>query len=400
MSMMRRAAATRAGLAALGILCPWLVLPAAAQPAPAPIDVELFALKEIDRSKGCSVGLWQADRDPDRNEYAYAFIEPLYGRNNARLTARIRIAGQDILLRRVATGGKNNGYNLFEHQLYRMPGEDEYVVLDLKLGELEGEAVAVESGTMSIIMKGRPVFRMSVKGGAGCTTEPVPLPAAPRVAAPAAPATPAPAQARQATAPPVAAPAAPPTNAAPTNAPPTNAPSSPAAPPVAAAGDHVGPFVRRVINKQLVARELKQSARRRFGCEDRLMDGEVIGFDLSEESAIWEIPCQSFAFQASSVFALVYTPAPGKEHKFLTFEGPRGRKRTNEPSILLNATWDVRARTVQGVSLGRASGDCGVLERYRVTAEGGFRLVEYREKVECDGKEMDPEQFPLVFRAR
>lgn len=369
-------------LCALGSSLSVIAMPAQAQTppvAPQPIDVKLFAKKDVDRSKGCSVGIWQDGRDPEADEFAYAFIEPLYGRNNVRQTARIRIAGQDVVLRRVATGGKNNGFNLFEYQLYKMPGEDEFVVMELKLGELEGESVSIDGGTMSIIMKGRPVFRMSVQGGAGCWGPPVPVPPPARAGAtPAAPAV-APAPARQA-----AAPARP----------------APAPAPVVAVDDHTGLFQRGKVDKSLVARELKQAAKKQFGCEDRMMNGDVIGFNMSEESAIWEIPCQSFAYQASSVFALVYTPAPGKEHRFLTFEGPKGHKRTNEPGVLLNATWDVRARTVQSISLGRSMGDCGVLERYRVTAEGGFRLLEYREKVECDGKVVKPEEFPLVFRAR
>jgi hypothetical protein len=35
-----------------------------------------------------------------------------------------------------------------------------------------------------------------------------------------------------------------------------------------------------------------------------------------------------------------------------------------------------------------------------VTIEGQFELLEYREKPQCDGPPMKPEQFPLVFRAK
>jgi hypothetical protein len=338
--------------------------PAVTPPANAPIDLKLFEKSEVDRSKGCSLGLWQASRDPDKDNFAYAFLENMVGQNHVRQPARIKIGSSVVNLTRVATGGRNNGYALYEFQLYKMPGEDQFVVLELKLGELEGEAVEVTSGTMSIIMNGKPVFRSSVKGGAGCVGPPVAATAAPRPAA-------APVQAAR--------------------------PAQPAEPAVAF---HTGPFERRPIDRQLVARELKASARKQFGCEDRLMNANVIGFDMSEESAIWEIPCQSFAYQASSVFAKVYTPAPGKEHEFLSFQGPRGRKRPTEPGVLLNATWNVRARTVTSISLGRAAGDCGVLERHRVTEEGTFRLIEYREKTECDGKVVKPENFPLVYQYR
>jgi len=345
-------------------------VPATPAPAAAPIDLKLFEKTEVDRSKGCSLGLWQANRDPDKDNFAYVFLENMVGQNHVRQPARIKIGYAVVNLTRVSTGGRNNGYALYEFQLYKMPGEDQFVVLELKLGELEGEAVEVTGGTMSIIMNGKPVFRSSVKGGAGCMGPPVAASAAPRPVPSPAPA-PAPAQAAR--------------------------PAQPAEPAVAF---HAGPFERRPIDRQLVARELKASARKQFGCEDRLMNANVIGFDMSEESAIWEIPCQSFAYQASSVFAKVYTPAPGKEHEFLSFQGPRGRKRPTEPGVLLNATWNVRARTVTSISLGRAAGDCGVLERHRVTEEGTFRLIEYREKTECDGKVVKPENFPLVYQYR
>jgi hypothetical protein len=351
-----------------------------AAPASTPIDLKLFEKSEVDRSKGCSLGLWQANRDPDKDNFAYVFLENMVGQNHVRQPARIKIGSTIVNLTRVATGGRNNGYALYEFQLYKMPGEDQFVVLELKLGPLEGEAVEVESGTMSIIMNGKPVFRSSVKGGAGCMGPPVAASAAPRAAAPVA-AAPRPAA--------VPAPAPAPVQAA--------RPAQPAEPAVAF---HTGPFERRPVDRQLVARELKASARKQFGCEDRLMNANVIGFDMSEESAIWEIPCQSFAYQASSVFAKVYTPAPGKEHEFLSFQGPRGRKRPTEPGVLLNATWNVRTRTVTSISLGRAAGDCGVLERHRVTEEGTFRLIEYREKAECDGKVVKPEDFPLVYQLR
>jgi hypothetical protein len=154
--------------------------PAAPAPAVAPIDLKLFEKSEVDRSKGCSLGLWQANRDPDKDNFAYVFLENMVGQNHVRQPARIKIGSSVVNLTRVATGGRNNGYALYEFQLYKMPGEDQFVVFELKLGELEGEAVEVTGGTMSIIMNGKPVFRSSVKGGAGCMGPPVAASAAPR----------------------------------------------------------------------------------------------------------------------------------------------------------------------------------------------------------------------------
>ncbi|HVZ52296.1 MAG TPA: hypothetical protein VG986_10035 [Pseudolabrys sp.] len=131
------------------------------------IDLRLFGKAEIDLTKGCSVALWQANRDPDRDKFAYVFVEAL-DRNQARQPARIKI-GKDVLrLKRVATGGKEGGYKLFEYQLYRMEAEHSFVVLELKLGDIEGEAVEIEGGSLSILQPGKLPMRVSVKGGAGC----------------------------------------------------------------------------------------------------------------------------------------------------------------------------------------------------------------------------------------
>lgn len=356
------------GVAAAALLASGLSLAAQTPPAKpgAPeIDLKLFekSEKEVDRSKGCTVALWQANRDPEKDQYAFLFIEQLRGRDHAREPARIRIGAGIVPLTRIATGGKTNGYGLYEYQLYKTPEGDGYVVLDLKLGELEGEAVDIESGKMMVAMLGKETFRASVKGGAGCMGSPLPLANAPASAQKAAVATK------------VAAPAA-------------KLPPGPAM------------FDRYKVQPALFSPGFRREVQKKFKCDPDFMKTGVTGYALSEESAIWEIPCDRFAYQTTSVFALVYVPAPEKEHTFIATPAPPGRKRTNDNGVLMSPTWDIKTRVVTSVSLGRNSGDCGVLERYRVTPEGKFALVEYREKAACDGVQMKPEQFPLVFPKR
>lgn len=138
--------------------------------SPVAIDLELFGKSEVDRSAGCSVALWQDDRNPQTDKYAYLFIETLTGKNHAREPARINIGGAAVNMTRVATGGKAGGYGLFEYQLYQLPAANEFVVLHLSLAEEKGQSVDIVSGAMSVIMKGKPVFRALVKGNAGCVT--------------------------------------------------------------------------------------------------------------------------------------------------------------------------------------------------------------------------------------
>ncbi len=330
--------------------------PAPAKPDETKLDLKLFDKAEVDRSKGCSVALWQSNRDPDNDRYAFIFSEALTGQNHVRQPARIKVGEKVLPMTRVAIGGKVGGYGLYPYQLYRLGEGDGFAVLDLKLGEIEGEAVEIESGTLTVSMAGKQQARVTVKGGAGCMT-----------AAVAAPPTPAP-QAAAAAAPPSSVPA--------------------------------GLFSRYTVRPNQIPRTLPATLKSRFGCDPEILKTGVTGFQMSEESAIWELPCQRFNIQANAVYALVYLPEPSQNLRFLSFKAPPGKKRTSAPGELMSPEWDVKTRTVTGTALGRSEGDCGVYERHRVGPDGEFVLVEYREKVACDGKASKPEQFPLVYRAR
>lgn len=329
--------------------------PAPAKPDETKLDLKLFDKAEVDRSKGCSVALWQANRDPDKDRYAFILSEALTGQNHARQPARIKVGERILPMTRVAVGGKVGGYGLYPYQLYKLGEGDGFAVLDLKLGEIEGEAVEIESGTLTVSMAGKQQARVPVKGGAGCMTAPV---AAPPAAPP------------------------PPPSA-------TAAPSNPG-----------GIFSRYTVRPAQIPRTLPATLKSRFGCEPEMLKTSVTGFQMSEESAIWELPCQRFNIQANAVYALVYLPEPSQNLRFLSFKAPPGKKRTSAPAELMSPEWDVKTRTVTGTALGRSDGDCGVYERHRVGPDGEFVLVEYREKVACDGKASKPEQFPLVYRGR
>jgi hypothetical protein len=344
-----------------------LASPALGQTAAQPdVDMKLFEKTEVDRSRGCSVVLWQANRDPENDKFAYIFQEALAPRTHARQPARIKIGSQVVMMTRVATGGKTNGYALHEYQLYKLPGPDEFVILQLKLGELEGETIDIDDGTMSIVMKGRQVFRASVKGNAGCNT---PAAAPAPVAAARAPVAP------------------PPAVKAPAPEPVTN-------------NTMDGMFERYSVRAADVPRVMTQALAKQFGCEADTMRRPVTGFQLSEESAIWQISCANYGDRISAVFALVYVPAPAKDYKFLPFKWRQGDSRSLGDFVMMSPQWDMKSRTVTSIHTEGSGKDCGSRERHRVTAEGGFQLVELRLRETCDGKSIGAENFPVVFRAR
>ena len=338
---------------------------------PKDIDLELFEKSEVDRSKGCTVVLWQHNRDPETDKYAYLFAETLVGQNFNRQPARIKIGGDVKTLKRVAKGGKTTGYDLYEFQLYQLPAANEFVVLELKLAEVEGESVDVEAGKMTVIMDGKPPFRASVKGNAGSMT-----PAAP--------------DSGRKSGPPRRSEAAPLTG---------KVASVPATSPQSA---KVGPgmFERYPVRRAQVPAKLVDVAKKQFGCEPATLQKGVTAFQLSEEAAIWQLPCGDYGAKFSVVYALVYIPDPSADYKFLPLTLPKGVRRGLGDHALMDPKWDMKTRTVTGIHTEGNGSDCGQYERYQVTDEGEFRLVEFREKVKCDGRSLSLQDFPLIYKAK
>lgn len=322
---------------------------ALAQTAPVTpkIDLKLFETAEVDRSKGCTFVLWQDNRSPDKDRYAYAFAETL-GRNHVREASRVKVGSEVLTFRRVAVGGaKEFGYKTFPYQLYKMDKEDSFLILDLKLEDEPGEVVDVTGGTLTIVRPKLPPFALSVKGNAGCNT-------------------------------PAAA-------------------GKSVAPAKSNAADVPGMFEKYAVRPATVPAAVKRAAKQKFQCADKAMAGPVNGYQMSEESALWEIPCELNGGQMAHIYAHVYIPDPASQYTFRTFEAPKGKSRIGTPDTLAGPVWDLKTRTVTSVTL-EGVGDCGIYERHRVTSEGAFTLVEFREKTKCDGKKMPPKDFPLVFR--
>ncbi len=356
-------------LSACGLLA--CTSPASAETPSKDIDLELFEKSEIDRTKGCSVVLWQHDRDTETDKYAYLFAETLVGQTFTRQPARIKVGGVVKTLKRIAKGGKTTGYDLYEFQLYQLPTANEFVVLELKLAEEEGESIDVLAGKMTVVMDAKPPFRVSVKGNAGCMTP----------AASDSGRKPSPPRRSEAT-------------------PPVEKIASPSAAGLQSADVGPGMFERYPVRPADVPARMTAAAKAKFGCEPALVQKGVTAFQLSEEAAIWQIPCGNYGTKSSAVYAIVYIPEPSSDFKFLPLILPKGISRGLGDHTLMDPIWDTKSRTVTGIHTEGNGSDCGQYERYRVDSEGAIRLVEFREKTQCDGRKLAPKDFPLVFKAK
>ncbi len=159
-------------------------------------------------------------------------------------------------------------------------------------------------------------------------------------------------------------------------------------------------FRRYEVPARQIPRAFIMQMERSHACNADLIRKGTVGFQMSEESAIWEVPCQSFAYQASSVFVLVYLPDPAQNLTFLDFDAPKGKTRSADGSTLMNAQWDVRARTVSSFAMGRGQGDCGTFERHRVTEEGKFQYAGVPRKGELRWQGRQARQLPACLSPR
>ena len=354
---------------ALGLALTPALAQTTAPPAPAPpvaaalpkIDLKLFDKAEVDRSKGCSVVLWQSDRDPDKDRFAYLMVETL-GKNHVREATRIKIGADILTFRRVAVGGaKEFGYKSFPYQLYKMDKEESFLILDLKLADEPGEVVEIDGGTMTVIRPKFPPFVANVKGNAGCNT-PAAAPVPQKSTAPQASPTPAPQAARQ---------------------PALEAPAM---------------FERYPLQPSAIPAKIRADAVKSIGCKEASLRQGAIAYSLSEESALWELNCQPYASSNAKIFLLVYTPDPAKQYTFQRFDIPKGQNHQGDPREMMAPKWDVKSRIISSTYTEGNGSDCGTFQRHQLTDEGKFVLIEYRTKEMCDGKSMKPSEFPLIFR--
>jgi hypothetical protein len=281
----------------------------------------------------CSLALWQADRDPAKDRYAVVLVQRVKA-DKASLPATMKVGDEMVALTRVAAGGRERAFGLAEQQLFRAAKDAYTAIVHLVFDDARGDAVQVRSGTVTVVRLGRLPFQVTVKGAVSC----------------------------------------------------------------AAADDDGGSLFRRYeVRPNLVPRALIADAQKRFGCNPEAAKRGITAYQLSEESGLWQIPCDSFAYSASSVFANVHVERPA-EYTFIDFKAPPGRRR-DQPFVLLNGQWNDKARTITSFAPGRGVGDCGTYEVHKVV-DARFQLVEFREKKECDGKETPPTQYPLVYRAK
>ncbi len=87
------------------------------------INMRFLDRSDISRSSGCSISLWQTNRDPDKDKFAFVFFEKLVGARQNRAPAIIKIGSNLVKLRRVAVGGNKAAMIFTRTSFTNFPGE-------------------------------------------------------------------------------------------------------------------------------------------------------------------------------------------------------------------------------------------------------------------------------------
>jgi hypothetical protein len=310
------------------------------------IDLKLFGENVVQGWDGCRLALWQNNRDPAEDRYAYVFFAPIP--DGEALPGWVKIGDDVIEISRLEIDSADTGM-MEPFRLYRNADAGLTVMMEI-LGQARTDAgIEISDGRLTFLRNDKFPFAIRVKGLNGC----------------------------------------PGAGAGAENS--AMAPSS--------SGLRLGAPVDYDSLTSVPAPVLSAIAADAPECEPDTTAGYSTAYAISDEMTLWQVPCNLYASSASSAFAVTWTYHP--DHAtVLLFPAPPGMD-MSDYAELLNATVDPASGTVSSYSLD-SGGDCGSFNRFElVDAEGEtveFALREFREKPVCDGVQTDPSGFPLVYQ--
>jgi hypothetical protein len=312
------------------------------------IDLRLFGDNVTQGWEGCRLGLWQSNRDPDHDRFAYVFFAPIP--DAEELPGWVKLGDEVIEIARVDIGTADTGM-LEPFRLYRSTDSSLTVMMEIMAQSRSGRGIEIGDGRLTFVENDKFPFAVRVKGLNGC----------PSAAADDVSLVPAGSGSRLT----------------------------------------LGQPVDFDSLDQVPAPVMRAIAAQAPECAPETTAGYSSAYAINDEMTLWQIPCNLYASHGSSVFAVSWTFYP--DHAtVLLFPAPPGSGQPEYAGIL-GATVDPATASVTSVSLD-SGGDCGVYEKFELhDAEGEtveFVLRELRRKQTCDGIESDPAAYPLIYENR
>jgi len=322
------------------------------------IDLKLFRTTDLPADPtGCHFNLWQENRDPAQDKYAYVFALP-FSEDGSALPARMRVGDDFLELYEIAQATEDNVNGLPQHLVYRSENPRYRVIVELIEVSGAGSMAQIDKADIYVVRSGKLPFLVGAKGEFGCP-DPVDTSSGAQVQ-----------------------------NQA-------GGWNGPSGLPLSA------PETLNTISS--LPGGVMAAARQAAGHECDF-DGHFAWggakFRINDHFLLWEVPCFSGSYQSASVFVVSQNPAGGWAHT-LPLSRPQG---SSEPLTHMAFLPRVsRDGVISMTALGRGTGDCGTHQVHRIidgpSEEIELELLEYREKSDCDGRGDAPETWPLVMRA-
>jgi len=321
------------------------------------VALKLFGTQDIENGlSSCRFSLWQDDRDPATDRYAYLFHVNSGDRDYAG-PARLKIGDTVHQLYELASGGHATD-GVSGHYLFASNDRDVRVHIELLEGTPDGDGYRIEDALMTVIQKGKVPFVAVAKGARGCVgaeTASVAASAQPDRLAPGLP--------------------------------------------------NGIPIGRQTLLDDMsqLPPVLLQLVRDQAGdaCDvDGFHAWGGARYVINDYYLLWEVPCFSGAYQAATVLAVTQNPPQGWGN-LLTLPKPPGVG--GEDYQAMNADILGPKGLIRTTALNRGIGDCGNYSVHRLVDGPGevleLELLESREKNNCDGVEMLPSDWPLVYQS-
>jgi len=108
------------------------------------------------------------------------------------------------------------------------------------------------------------------------------------------------------------------------------------------------------------------------------------------------VPCNVGKANVHS-YVVMHDPANGIEYEIMEFELPPAMNKPNRATVL-NPVWNAYDQTMTITRFANINRNCGAYEIHNWISDGNFfELVQYREKTECGGPQVQPQDFPLSW---
>lgn len=330
------------------------------------IDLKLFGKHEIEGGLStCHLAFWQSNKDPETDKYAYLIYMP-YDKDGVQLQAVVEIGKEKIALNESARGDFDPPLRL-GYRLYSSVDHETHVLVRIEEAVVTGSLQTISKATVTVVRPDLPPFIAGAKGVIGCPGSPATETAA--------------------------------------------APSEPVSDEGAAAGGpspYTGPVGLPLTPPVLLAStsDVPDAVRREIAtyAPDQCSEPETLAYPgqryaVNDNFILWEVPCFLGAYQGTSIFAITQNP-PADWATMLSLPNPPALEGENNAQMMNPEVFAEKGVFIS-TSLGRGEGDCGTYQVFRLMDAPGetfeFQLMEYREKVNCDGVQSEPSEWPLQY---